>query len=42
LEPGGSAIVPLSVSSLALLQAAVSGALLFMFLLALRNLLKVR
>jgi hypothetical protein len=42
LEPGGNAIVPLSVSSLSLLQAAVSGALLFMFLLALRNLLKVR
>jgi len=42
VEPSGSAIVPLSVSSAALFQAALSAALLFVFLLALRNLLKVR
>ena len=42
VDPGGSAIVPLSVSFVALVQAMLSAALLFMFLLALRNLLKVR
>ncbi|MGP0040395.1 MAG: pentapeptide repeat-containing protein [Rhodomicrobium sp.] len=42
VEPSGSASVPLSVSSAALFQAALSAALLFVFLLALRNLLKVR
>ncbi|MGO9546563.1 MAG: pentapeptide repeat-containing protein [Rhodomicrobium sp.] len=42
VEANGSAIVPLSVSAVALFQAAVSAGLLFMFLLALRNLLKVR
>jgi hypothetical protein len=42
LDPGGNAIVPLSVSSMSLFEAVVSGLLLFMFLLALRNLLKVR
>ena len=35
-------IVPLGVSALSLLQMTVSAALLFLFLLALRNLLKVR
>ncbi|MBI4725598.1 MAG: pentapeptide repeat-containing protein, partial [Rhodomicrobium sp.] len=42
IEPSGNAIIPLGVSSASLFQAVVSGALLFMFLLALRNLLKVR
>jgi uncharacterized protein YjbI with pentapeptide repeats len=42
VEASGSPIVPLSVSSASLLQAVVSGGLLFMFLLGLRNLLKVR
>jgi hypothetical protein len=42
LEPSGSPIVPLSVSSASLLQAAISAGCIFMFLLALRNLLKVR
>ncbi len=42
VEPGGNAIVPLSVSSMSLFEAVVSAALLFMFLLALRNLLRVR
>jgi uncharacterized protein YjbI with pentapeptide repeats len=42
VEPGGNAIVPLSVSSVSLFQAVMSAALIFMFLLALRNLLKVR
>jgi hypothetical protein len=42
VEPGGSAVLPLSVSAMSLFQAFVSGGLIFMFLLALRNLLKVR
>ena len=41
-EPSGGVIVPLGVSAVALAQAALSAALVFMFLLALRNLLKVR
>ena len=41
-EPSGNVIVPLSVSSMSLFQCVVSAALIFMFLLALRNLLKVR
>ncbi len=42
VEPNGNAIIPLSISSVSLLQVVISAALLFMFLLALRNLLKVR
>jgi hypothetical protein len=42
VEPGGTPIMPLVVSSLALFQAILSAALIFLFLLALRNLLKVR
>ncbi|WP_037236848.1 pentapeptide repeat-containing protein, partial [Rhodomicrobium udaipurense] len=42
VEPGGTPIMPLIVSSLALFQAILSAALIFLFLLALRNLLKVR
>jgi hypothetical protein len=42
LEPSGFPIIPLSVSTISLLQSVISGALIFMFLLALRNLLKVR
>jgi hypothetical protein len=42
LEPNGNIVVPLSVSSASLFQCVLSAALIFVFLLALRNLLKVR
>ncbi len=42
VEPGGSAVLPLSVSAMSLFQAFVSAGLIFLFLLALRNLLRVR
>lgn len=42
LEPSGYPIIPLSVSAASLFQAVISAMLIFMFLLALRNLLKVR
>ncbi len=42
IDASGTAIIPLSVSAVSLFQAIVSGCLLFLFLLALRNLLKVR
>jgi hypothetical protein len=42
IEPGGNPIVPLSVSAVSLFQTMLSAGLIFMFLLALRNLLKVR
>lgn len=42
LDSGGNPLVPLGVSALSLFEAVISAALIFLFLLALRNLLKVR
>ncbi len=42
VEISGNSIIPLSVSAVSLFQSMLSAGLIFMFLLALRNLLKVR